>query len=269
MRKYTILHAPLLSFFSKSLYQDVARNWRGTGLLYLLVLLAACWAALAFKLYAGIATFARATRPLAEKLPPITIRQGVAEVSEPQPYTIHDPRTGRPAIIIDTTGQVTALEDTGATVLLTRTRLIPRNGEASEIALSRLPDFYVDGPIATKWLDWARRWLALTAYPFALLFSYLYRILQALLYAAIGLAFAAIVRGELSFQAAMRLAVVATTPAIILNTIVLLIGLTIPFWWPICFVMAMGYLYLGVKATFEPTGGGIPTSPDIPTFSQQ
>ncbi len=271
MRRYTILHAPLLCFYSKPLYDDVARNWRGTGLLYLLLLLAACWAVLTVRLHTGIIRpVTRAVRPVAPRLPPVTISQGTVSVDVPQPYTINDPATNRPAIIIDTTGQVTSLEGTTAGLLLTRTELIARgDGTPSVINLSRMPKFYIDGPIAVKWLDWAERWLALAAYPFLLLFSYLYRMLQAVLYAAIGLAFAAMLRGELTYQASMRLAIVATTPAILLNTVVLLAGLNIPFWWVICFIISMAYLYRGVKATVEPKGGGVPVSPDVPSFSEQ
>ena len=37
MKRYSIFHPLILSFFSKSLYRDVGKHWRGTGLLYLLV----------------------------------------------------------------------------------------------------------------------------------------------------------------------------------------------------------------------------------------
>lgn len=43
MKNYSVFHPLYLSFFSKSLYQDVAKNWKGTGLAYLLLLLALAW----------------------------------------------------------------------------------------------------------------------------------------------------------------------------------------------------------------------------------
>ena len=43
MKRYSIFHPLVLSFFSKSLYRDVGKNWRGTGLLYLLLIIALLW----------------------------------------------------------------------------------------------------------------------------------------------------------------------------------------------------------------------------------
>ncbi len=43
MRKYTIFHPYVMSFFSKDLYRDVGQNWRGIGAFYLLVLLIISW----------------------------------------------------------------------------------------------------------------------------------------------------------------------------------------------------------------------------------
>lgn len=270
MRKYTILHAPLLSFFSKWLYQDVAREWRGTGLLYLLALLAATWVPLVVGIHVVVTHFVRREAPpVVEQVPPITIRDGAVSCPEPQPYFIKDPDTGRPVAIIDTTGELTSLEGTGAGLLLTRTRLIvAQSGNETRIYdLSNTRAFYIDRDILTKWLEIARRWLAVAAYPLLVLFSYVYRIVQALLYAAIGLLFARMTRATLTYQALVRLAIVATTPVIILDTIVLLAGLSIPYWWPICFVIAMGYLYFGVKASAEPVAPQIADSPDVPSFT--
>jgi hypothetical protein len=42
MRRYSIFHPLVLAFYSKPLYQDVGRRWKGTGLGYLLLLLAVC-----------------------------------------------------------------------------------------------------------------------------------------------------------------------------------------------------------------------------------
>ncbi|MGH9874005.1 MAG: hypothetical protein ACRD9S_16260 [Pyrinomonadaceae bacterium] len=48
----------ILSFYSKSLYRDVGKNWRGTGLLYLLFLLVLVWIPTMIKGYVGLARFA-------------------------------------------------------------------------------------------------------------------------------------------------------------------------------------------------------------------
>ena len=42
MRRFSGLHALVLSFFSPALYRDVALQWRGIGVLYLLLVATIC-----------------------------------------------------------------------------------------------------------------------------------------------------------------------------------------------------------------------------------
>ncbi len=269
MRRYSILHVPLLAFYSKPLYQDVRRFWRGANVLYLLLLLAVCWLPSMIVLHAGLSRFAaRVAPPIIAQMPPITIRNGEASVQGQQPCIIKDPESDKPIAIIDTTGEITSLEGTGAAVLLTRTKVVTaeREHQTRTFELSGVNDFYVDSHVLTKWLTLAKRWLVIVLYPCALLMSYAYRLLQAVIYAAVGMLFARSLHANMTYQASMRLAIVATTPAIILDTIVELAGLRIPFWWPICLLIAMSYLYFGVKVNAEPAPSDITPSPDVPTF---
>ena len=255
MRRYTIFQAPPLAFVSRAVYQDVAWNWRGAGFLYLLFLLAVCTVLTLAQWHLGIAhVVTDLAPPIIDQIPPITIKNGQVSAEAEQPYTIKDPKTGKPLAIIDTTGEVTALDDSEAVVLLTRNKLILRKGPTETQAndLSQIQSFYVDKPIIVRWLRLIKSWFALVAYPFVLLIIYIGRILQALVYALIGLIFASMVKVKLSYPTLMRLAVVATTPAILLNIFVELMGIQIPWWNLICFVLAMGYLYFGVKAASAP-----------------
>jgi len=272
MKRFSALHVPLLSFFSKSLYQDVAWNWKGTCLLYLLVLLAVCWVPLMVKFQATLSRFVtREAPPIVEQIPPITIRDGEVSVDVEQPYTIKDPKTGGPAAIIDTTGSITSLEGQEARVLLTKTRLIiaERRGKTTIHDLSAVSSFHINQALILWWLRWARSWLVVIVYPLALLFTYIYRLLQALFYAVIGMLFAGLVRVKLSFQALIRLAIVATTPAILLNTIVEAAGFRIPWWWLICFAIAMAYLYFGLRASASTVDAEIVGPPGVPTFAAE
>jgi len=270
MREYSILHAPLLSFFSRSLYQDVGRHWKGTCLLYLLLLLALCWIPIAAKMQVGLSRFiARDAPPIVKQIPAITIRKGQASIQEPQPYFIIDPESKKPLAVIDTTGELTSLEGTGAIVLLTKSTVIAKKSKAETRTwdISGVRDFYVDSEAITGWLEVGRRWLVIIFYPFALLFSYVYRIVQALLYAAIGMAFASMLGARLAYQTLIRLAIIATTPAIVLDTVCTLAGIDVPFWWVICFAIAMGYLFFAVKANAEPepVQAAEPGVPSYPT----
>ena len=272
MRHYTVLHIPLMSFFSKPLYRDVAATWRGTCLAYLLLLLAVCWVPTVLVARARFSRYvSNELMPVAEQLPPIEIRDGVATIEGPQPIIIKNPKTGLPATILDTTGQITSLDGTSAHMLLTRTRLFTRTSadETRTTELSGIGTLRVDREIAVKWLGRATKWFLFVTYPLGLLLSYLYRVVQAFLYAAIGLAFAGFVRVRLPYQTLLRLAIVAVTPVILLDTVLDVAGVSVPYWWLICFVLTMAYLFFGVKAASERQTAGLATSPDVPSFSAQ
>jgi hypothetical protein len=251
VRRFSILHPPLLSWFSAPLYRDVAANWKGTGFLYLFLLLAVCWALTLASAHRKIGALVETLGPaLVEQVPRITIRSGRVSVEAPQPYTLRVPGMEEPLLVIDTTGGTRSLDETDARHLLTETQLHVRKsrGESRVYDLSQIAHFEVDRDSVRRWLDLFRRFCALFLYPFALAGSLAYRILQALLYAAIGVGFARLLRAELAYPALLRLTCVAVTPAVILDTARQLTGVSVRFWWPICFALAMAYLLYAIRA---------------------
>jgi hypothetical protein len=113
-----------------------------------------------------------------------------------------------------------------------------------------------------------KKYAALVAFPFFLLLSFVFRIIQALIYGAIGLLFATWSNVKLSYAALVRLAIVAVTPCIVARTILGLAFVPLPWAWLWFFLAAMGYLFFGVKANAEPQqpwpleAGAPPQSPD-------
>src|SRR4030095_1761852 len=103
MRRYSIFHPLVLSFFSKSLYRDVAKNWRGTGLLYLLLILALLWIPSIIKGHLGFTSWGdNDAKGLTQQIPATTITNGHASTNVAQPYFIKDPKTGETLALIDT-----------------------------------------------------------------------------------------------------------------------------------------------------------------------
>ena len=250
MQQYKIYHPVLLSFYSRLLYQDVARNWKGVGFLYLFLILTACWALTMFKVHKSFTEAVNNYAPgIIRQIPEITIQNGKVSVEGPQPHFINDPETGKPLMIIDTTGQYTSLENTGAGILLTKNKLIVKRNarETRIIDLSDVEGFYVDQNRVSGWVSAVRDWFAIIALPFALIGSYIYRVVQVLIYAAIGILFTKITKSTLDYQVLLRLTSIAITPVIILNTLQILLGLSIPFFGLLCFLIAMGYLFYAVK----------------------
>ena len=249
MRRYSIFHVPALSFFSKKLYIDVGQNWKGANFLYLLLLLAICLIPTMINLHRGISNFVNNEAPaIVNQVPEITITDGQVSIKETQPYYIKDPDSDEPLAIIDTTGQIESLEDTDAFCLLTGNKVITKKSEFENRTydLSNVKAFVVDSERITGWLQIGRKFLAVVIYPFVLLGYYMYRIVQALIYAAIGLLFASFCKTTLSYTALIRLAVVAVTPCIIVGTILGLTDTSIP---PFLYlVAALVYLFFAVKS---------------------
>ncbi len=251
MKRYSIIHPFALSFFSRELYQDVAKNWKGTGFLYLALLLAACWIPGMIKIGASFSDFVKKEiSPLLEEFPEITIKNGEVSINEPMPYFLGDPDTGAVVAIIDTTGEITDLEGADERVLLTKNKLILRKNkmETRGYDLSQINDLKLTREKIRSWLDTARKWLPFALYPFCWFGSFVYRIAQSLIYAVIGLIFVSVLKAGLQYQALIRLSVIAITPPVILETIRDLVGRKIPFWSLLCFLIAMGFLFFGMRA---------------------
>ena len=102
------------------------------------------------------------------------------------------------------------------------------------------------------WLGMFKRFFLVAAYPVSLAASLVFRILQSLLYGAIGLLFASMLKTELGYPAAVRLAVIAVTPVVLLDTVFGLAGVTVPYGWLLGIGIALGYLFFGVRAAAEP-----------------
>lgn len=224
MKRYSIFHPLVLSFFSKSLYRDVAKHWRGTGLLYL------------------------------AQIPAVTISNGQVSTDATMPYFIKDPKTGANIAIIDTTGQYKTLEDTDAKLLLTKSKLIFSKSatETQTYDLSGVQSFYVDRARVEGWLGIVGSWFGPALYPLAVLFSFIFRAIQMLIYALVGMLFVQILHANLSFKTLMRLAAISITPVLVLDLLLGLLAVHIPGWWLLGIVIALGYLFLAVKVNSEP-----------------
>lgn len=256
MKRYAILHPLYLSFFSRDLYRDVRTNWKGTGFLYLLLLLSITWLPVMYKLHLGISKGIQQEAPkYIGQVPKITIVHGEVSIDRPVPYTITDPDSRASLMVIDTSGKISSLEQTTALALLTKNKFMyrkPRGTETRIYDLSTINSFTLDRDLVNGWVQASRKYFAALAYPFVLAASFAYRVLQMLLYAAIGMLFANMLKTPLDYPAVLRLASVSITPVIILSTLRTLTGLHVPAFWLACFVIAMAYLFFAVKANSVP-----------------
>jgi len=254
-RGYGPLRALVLSFFSADLYRDAALHWRAFAFGYLALLLGIAWLVTVAVLHHRFRVwYANDAPAIVAQIPPVSLKDGELSAEVEQPYFLTDGTSGEVVVVIDTTGTITTLEQAGARVLLTKTEAIVENNprEIRVYRFNTIGDFAVDQARIQRWLAWLANWLGFILFPFTLAGSYLYRVIQILIYALIGLLFARILQVQLSYPAAVSVAILSITPPVLLSTAVQLSQATIPFPWVFWFLMAMSYLFFGVYSNRSP-----------------
>lgn len=209
----------MLMCLSPSVWRDVGRSWGGICFFYMLLLLALTWLPWFIKARITYNRFvATDAQSLVSQVPQITITNGVVSCDKPQPYTITEPKTGQPIVVIDTTGATTQPPPTPPAFLLTNNALITReqNNQSRTYDLSGIKSFYLDSSIVQGWLTKFGGWIFPVGYPLVLLWSILWRLGYMLVLGAIGMAFNG--RAKLTYAGVMRLAAIAMTPMLVIDT---------------------------------------------------
>ena len=253
--RFTYFDALYQSFYAHSLYVDVARRWRGVGVLYLLLIVIISWLPDLVRMQISFHKLrGEASESFIRQIPAISITDGVASADVETPYFIKDPKDGKVLAIIDFTGQYTNLENGSAAMLLTRKEIITRqSGKETRIySLSGVKHFSIDQTRMRHWVNLFLTWFVTAIAPIVIVFTYGFRIVQALIYAAMGLAFANWYHVKLPYSTLLRLACVALTPVVIFTTVTDLIPAfhTIPgpLVGLIHLAIAIWYISFAVKA---------------------
>ncbi len=97
-----------------------------------------------------------------------------------------------------------------------------------------------------------KRWFFPVLYPLAVLFSFIFRAIQVLIYALIGLLFARLLNANLDYKTLMRLAAISITPVLVLNLVFEFVPVHIPGWLLLGIMIELGYLFFAVKVNSEP-----------------
>ena len=255
MRRYTIFHLPVLSFYSKALYRDVALRWTGIGLGWLILLEAICWAMIMVKLHLAVApVIDYLDDKLLSQIPKITISKGVAAVDVEQPCLIRYPDSQMTLGLIDTreTPDKQA-EDKEILFVLKRREFIvnqPNQAKSDVYSLAKIDSLVLTKETFHFWTMLTKKLFALLAYPFALFGAVVFRAVAMQVYALIGKGICSMVGYGLDYPALLRLAVVAATPVILIETGLDLCGIDLSWWilWPIAFLMTTALLAYGIHA---------------------
>jgi len=245
---------PFLAFFSKRLYRDVGRNWKGANLSYLFLLLAVCCVPATLKMRGSVLKSLETSQvEILNQIPEITIRNGAASTEAPQPYYINN-REGDPIAIIDTTGSMNYIDDASVLALLTENKLIIRRGKNlfNTFDLAGIEEFHLDRFIINGWLAQIKAAIAPLSYGIFLMLSYIFAVMTMLLMAVGGLILSVLMKGHLKFSETLRIATVAATPAIIFITISAALGNEIPS--EIYLGVTLLYLFVGLKVCAGSSG---------------
>jgi hypothetical protein len=251
VREYGIFHPLLYSFFSRSLYRDVGLNWRGLGFLYLLLLLTLSWIPAAVTIHRTVGIFVdNLGPPVLEQIPTLTVTDGEISVREPQPYLIRVPGSDAPLAVIDTTGGTSLADFPDARLFVGHRAISLREsgGKTNVYDLSNIRSFALDRARVERWASWLRKWGAAFLFPFLLLGSFACRIVQVLIYGALGILFSRVEKADLEYSDLVRLAAIAITPPVLLDTLRGWMGWPTSYlWWLACFAIAMAYLFSAVR----------------------
>lgn len=209
---------PLLAFYSRKLYGSVARRRKGTGLLYLFLLLLICYplSLAAGYLHAVSGLDSPQINEIVGKLPDLTLKNGILQINKASPYrmTFKDASTGEEKLIIfDTSGKTTGAGEARA-LITERGIFFAGQSEIMPFPLSN-EDFHLS---AAGFKETVRGILFGIACASLLLFPLVYcgHLLLAVIYGIVGMVMD---RHNLGFSSSLRMASTAMTPAIVLTTL--------------------------------------------------
>jgi hypothetical protein len=249
MRQFGYLQTIYKSFYSRELYRDVAYNWNGAIFLYLLILLFLTWSITMFTVQPVINSVSqKMSDKIVPQIPVITIKDGIASTPQNKPYLITDPENKELIAIVDTSGKYKQLDDSKASMMMTKTELMFKDHQNS-IRIQKIPttvNVVIKPDVVKQKLIHFVGFSWVVLLPFLILGSYFYRLIQGLIFAVIGMIFAALMGIRVKYSTVYKLTIVALTPAIVLSTIFNLFGIYFYLQMLSYFVISMAYLIFAI-----------------------
>ncbi len=250
VQRYSLIHPLFMAFYSRALYNDVGRNWKGNGFLFLFSVIALCTIPFVLLVQSELSVLLNEEAPkIVTHMPAVKIIKGKVSIDKNEPYYIKDDKSGDPLIIFDTTGQVRTLTGSKAAILVLRSSLIVRNntGDTRTIDLSGIDGFSLDKRLLYEWIDELEGSLAFVLYPFAVIFFFILHLMEVVILAAIASFLTRSSGPSPDFRAYMRLAAVSMTPVTVVAALFNVAGVVLPFWWLTSIPLTAGYFLFAVK----------------------
>ncbi|RTL45187.1 MAG: DUF1189 domain-containing protein [Candidatus Melainabacteria bacterium] len=264
MNSYSGLHALYMCFFSKDLYRSVVRTWKGIAFLYLFLLIMTSWLLISVKVYFVMSEVMNGpVKKLIERLPVVEIKDGEFKMDKPSPYRLNlnstdsmDPavrQTNRevPIAVFDATTDDVKGDET-IPFVVTKHFLYIQNGKdpkAQEFELKTFGDVNYTRESYIELAETIKLWVPIVVFLVAGPISFICCAILSLILAAIGMASANGMNVKLTYGECLRIACVAFTPAVLLDTVLKLLPLPqMPLWPIVGFLAAVGYTIFGVMS---------------------
>jgi len=279
MKQYSSWQALFLSFWSASLYRDVAENWQGVGYLHLLFVV--CLTIFFIALQTQVVVVPRAEQiadSVLSQMPNVTIEKGKLSIDKASPYVLTEPKSGQPIITIDTRPKPVSLEESKSVFLVTSEAIYARKqpvrsypgqnnnqfslktdgqkspqltseqGAIERFDISSVDHLQIDVNSGKLFLHSFFRWLGVLLFVTWLPFAFLFVVLQTLVYALLGKLFSSLASVDLSYSTLVRLSAVTLTPVLLLDSLIKVSGVSLTYWPWLSVLLALGYLYFAVIA---------------------
>lgn len=257
MKRYRLFEAFYMAFYSKDLYRDVARNWGGYTILYLLLMVALSWLAFChrYQLVANV-LFDNLTQKLMTQMPAeITVKNGIVQTPAKKPYIVKDNKPTEALIVIDTTEAHKSLpEAKNAIILITKDTVTLRNTDNERIySIPKSLNRSYDLVKVNNFLKSLTPYLLVPFFFALIIFSFAIRLIQAIFYSVLGKVIALFVGIRLSYGAIYQIMIVAFTPVITINAIIDFLFINVLHPYVLYFVVAMFYMIFGIYANKTPS----------------
>lgn len=238
---------PLALLASPRVLVDAARRWsvlRSLVYIHLVVMLA--WVPLTASAWLGLQRYvAQHGEAVVRGFPMILLQAGRLTTDVEVPYSWVEPASGRPLLVLDTSGEVTSLEGREERVLVAPGRIAWTEGDGTprEVDTSGVPALLVDGEALGDWMQTALRWFPLMHYALGVVMDVSAKGLLATLCGAAAALLARRRGWSLGVPGALGLGCVAVTPAVALELAEVFAGWRVP--WAVPRLLALGWALWG------------------------
>jgi hypothetical protein len=211
-RKYSLWQAVPHSFTSRDFYRDVAENWKGLGLSFLLISCPVAALTTALILTSSFFLELRPLEAVSSQLPEIAVKDGRL-VAPATPLRLVS--ASKTAIVLDPTGQQTSARQADTKFLVSGKQfVINANGKDTAVELGLFKrDWSLNGPQFVETLKQISLSFAGVVFVISALIEPLFKITGAAILAGL----AKLIRAPRSFNEIMRLLLAITIPVSILS----------------------------------------------------